>query len=68
MVIGAVRDLAAGVQCCFCGQRISDETPLHILLDLPQGASQELWSHGSCFGSKLDPSVPFLTPDEHLEP
>jgi hypothetical protein len=43
------------------------EVPLHIVLDLPGGASQDLWAHGRCFGDRLHPSVPFLTPAEHLE-
>ena len=57
----------AEVQCCFCGDNIIDETPLHIHLLLPDDAKQDMFAHGTCFRDKLHESVPFLTPDEHLD-
>ena len=58
--------ILSGHQCCFCGESVSGEALLHIVLDLPRGASQDLWAHGQCFADRLHPSVPFLTPDEYL--
>jgi hypothetical protein len=55
------------VQCCFCGEGVAGEPPLEIHLALPEGASQSMFAHGECFRSRLHPSVPFLTPAEHLE-
>lgn len=44
---------------------MTGEAPLHIAVDLPDGAGQSLWAHGGCLGSRLHSSVPFLTPDEY---
>ena len=55
------------VQCCFCGEMIVGEPPLDIQLRLPEGASQNLFSHGKCFKANLHSSVPFLTPAEFEE-
>jgi hypothetical protein len=62
----AIADLSS-VQCCICGELIAGEPPLEIHLALPAGASQAMYAHGECFRSVLHPSVPFLTPAEHLE-
>ena len=61
-----VSDLS-GVQCCFCGEAVCGEPALEIYLALPGGASQHMCAHGECFRVKLHPSVPFLTPAEHLD-
>ncbi|WP_189454339.1 hypothetical protein [Cognatilysobacter bugurensis] len=62
----AIADMRV-VQCCFCGEAVVGEPPLEIHLALPEGASQSMFAHGECFRSCLHPSVPFLTPAEHLE-
>jgi len=67
MPISPTMNIFSRYQCCFCGLSVVGEVPLHIVLDLPGGASQDLWVHGRCFGDRLHPSVPFLTPAEHLE-
>ena len=54
-------------QCCFCGERIVEEVPLDISLNLPDGVGQHMQAHGKCFQERLHPSVPFLTPMELLE-
>ncbi len=56
-----------GVQCCTCGEAVVGEPPLGIHLALPDDSSQSMYAHGECFRSCLHPSVPFLTPAEHLE-
>ena len=61
-----VTDLGS-VQCCFCGNAVRGEPPLEIHLALPGASSQRMFAHGECFRAKLHPSVPFLTPAEHLE-
>nr|CEN54945.1 putative integron gene cassette protein [uncultured bacterium] len=61
-----VSDLSS-VQCCFCGEPVRGEPPLEIHLALPGDSSQHMCAHGECFRAKLHPSVPFLTPAEHLE-
>ena len=31
--------ILSGHQCCFCGEFVSGEAPLHIMLDLPRGGT-----------------------------
>jgi hypothetical protein len=51
------------VVCCVCGQTVSGSKPLEICVNLPDGATQQLWAHGKCFAGALHSSVPFL-PEE----
>jgi hypothetical protein len=48
------------IQCCFCGQSVasSGTDPVSITLPVPDGGTQELWSHAACLRRVLHPSVP----------
>jgi hypothetical protein len=57
----------SGVTFCFCGKGIEEEYPLIINLDFPDENFQTMYAHGQCFRDRLHSSVPFLTPQEHLD-
>jgi hypothetical protein len=46
-------------QCCFCGNSIINTSePVHIEIELDNGARQGLTSHKKCLIKALHPSVP----------
>lgn len=52
--------------CCFCGEYapISSYDFLSLVVNLPEGASQELCAHGECLRRVVRPSVPMLPPED----
>jgi hypothetical protein len=51
--------------CCFCGEYspIASDDFLSLIVNLPDGATQQLWAHGECLRRAVHPSVPMLPPD-----
>jgi len=52
--------------CCFCGEYapIDSADFLPLIVNLPEGASQQLWAHGECLRRAVHPSVPMLPPED----
>ena len=46
-------------QCCFCGTGIESvpPDPVHLLIPLQEGASQEIFVHAACLRRLLHPSI-----------
>jgi hypothetical protein len=55
------------VQCCICGSGIEEEAPLELVLKLPAGATQTLFTHSDCLRKILHPTVPFLPPNQYAD-
>jgi hypothetical protein len=52
--------------CCFCGEYASNGSDdfFSLIVNLPEGASQELWVHGDCLRRAVHPLVPILQPED----
>jgi hypothetical protein len=59
-------DEPPNAMCCFCGEfaPIGSDDFLSLVVNLPDGASQELWAHGECLRRAVHPSVPMLPPED----
>ena len=62
-LFGVVREATgtSGHTCCFCTREIESAELLIINLAYPDGSGQSLFAHHDCLGSRLDPSIPFLS-------
>ena len=62
-LLGAIREGkgTSGHVCCFCGKQIESSQLLIFNVTYPDNSAQSLFAHHDCLGSKLDPSVPFLS-------
>jgi uncharacterized UBP type Zn finger protein len=47
-------------QCCFCGESLAQTEGLSIAVEFPDGASQHMYAHSTCFSRTLHPSIPFM--------
>jgi hypothetical protein len=64
----AQADTEPKYQCCFCGHTIESGAGLRLEIPHPDGSSQGLASHITCFEERLHPSVPFMKPETEATP
>lgn len=62
-LFGMVREASgtSGHICCFCAREIANAELLSIGVSYKDGSGQSLFAHHDCLGSRLDPSIPFLS-------
>ena len=68
-LFGAVKEATgtSGHACCFCAEAIDTQELLTISIAYQDGSGQSLFAHHDCLGSRLNPSVPFLSYAEWRE-
>ena len=62
-LLGTVREATgnSGHLCCFCANEIEKSQLLSMSIGYSDGSGQSLSAHHDCLGSRLDPSIPFLS-------
>ena len=58
-------DETLNAMCCFCGEYapMTSDGFLSLIVVLPDGATQGLWTHGECLRRVLHPSEPTDLPE-----